>query len=140
MENSKKPNLLTGKEGEEWDLDLSISWAKNHRDRHPHEPHSHFFGKEILEKILSQEACVGLRFHNAHSKGHGEEGGERHLIITGVTADGHDMLNTASAQKKLSKTEMKTVTAFDVVGQQSTPCPGSPGCPKTAMSAQPSEL
>ncbi|MDB4921273.1 hypothetical protein [Mucilaginibacter sp.] len=139
MENSKKPDLLTGKEGEEWDLELSISWAKNHRDRHPHEPHSHFFGKEILEKILSQAGCVGLRFHNAHSKAHNENGGERHLIITGVTADGHDMLNTASAQK-LSKTEMKTVTAFDVVAQQSTPCPGSPGCPKTAMSAQASEL
>src|SRR5882757_153040 len=99
MEQSKKPNLLSGKEGEDWDLELSISWTKHHRDRHPHEPHSHFFGKEILERILSQPGCMGLRFHHAFSKPHKEDGGERHLIITGVTADGHDMLNTASAQK-----------------------------------------
>jgi len=139
MEQSKKPNLLTGKEGEDWDLELSIIWTKNHRDRHPHEPHSHFFGKEILEKILSQPGCVGLRFHHAHSKSHGETGGARHLIITGVTCDGHDMLNTASAQK-LSKNDMKTVKAFDVLGQQSNPCPGSPGCPKNVMSVHKSEL
>ncbi|ASU36524.1 hypothetical protein [Mucilaginibacter xinganensis] len=140
MEKPKAPVHLTGKEGEEFDLDLSASWTKNHRDRNPHEPHSHFFGKEILEKILSQPGCVGLRFHHAHSKSHGEAGGERHLIITGVTAEGHDMLNTLSAQKKLSKAEMKTVTAFDVVGQQSMPCPGSPGCPKSLMSEHPTEL
>jgi Na+-translocating ferredoxin:NAD+ oxidoreductase RnfC subunit len=133
MEQSKKANLLSGKEGEEWDLELSMNWTKNHRERHPNEPHSHFFGKEILEKILSQPGCVGLRFHNAHSKAHNETGGERHLIITGATCDGHDMLNTASNQK-LSKTEMKNVKTFDVVAQQSMPCPGSPGCPKNMLS------
>jgi len=50
------------------------------------------------------------------------------LVITGVTANGSDMINVKSA--KLTRTEMGSVTAFDVVGDQSLPCPGSPGCPK----------
>lgn len=134
MEKSKTP-VLTGKVGEEFDLHTAASWTKNHREKHPDHPHSHFFGKEILEKILNQEGCVGLRFYHAHSKAHNEHGGEKHLIIVGAKADGTDMLNTASAQK-LSRTELKAVAApLDVVGQEALPCPGSPGCPKNLMTA-----
>lgn len=134
MEKSKTP-VLTGKEGEEFDLHKAASWTKNHRERHPDHPHSHFFGKEILQKILDQEGCVGLRFYHAHSKAHNEAGGEKHLIIVGAKADGTDMLNTASAQK-LSRADLKAVTApLDMVGQEALPCPGSPGCPKNLMTA-----
>jgi hypothetical protein len=138
MEKSQAPVVLTGKEGEEFDLELSASWTKNHRDLHPNEPHSHYFGKEILQKIMSQDGCVGLRFYHAKSEAANGKGGDKHLIITGVRSDGRDMLNTKTA--KLSKEEMKTVTAFDIIGQQSMPCPGSPGCPKNVMSAPPSQL
>jgi hypothetical protein len=133
VEKSKHP-VLTGKEGEEFDLHTAASWTKNHRERHPEHPHSHFFGKEILQQILNQEGCVGLRFYHAHSKTHSENGGEKHLIIVGAKADGTDMLNTASAQK-LSRKELKGIAAaHDVVGQEALPCPGSPGCPKNMMS------
>jgi len=128
MKTTTGPAVLTGKEGGEFDLDLAKTWTKNHQDRHPHEPHSHFFGKELLHKILSQEGCVGLRFHHGHSGAAGAEEGSRHLIITGVTSNGSDMVNVKPA--KLSKAEMASVTAFDTVGDQSLPCPGSPGCPK----------
>lgn len=132
MEKSKTP-VLTGKEGEEFDLHKAASWTKNHRERHPDQPHSHFFGKEILQKILDQEGCVGLRFYHGHSKAHSEAGGEKHLIIVGAKADGTDMLNTPSAQK-LSRADMRAVAApLDTVAQEALPCPGSPGCPKNLM-------
>jgi len=130
MKTTKGPDVLTGKEGGELDFDQAKTWTKNHQDRHPHEPHSHYFGKEILQKILSQEGCVGLRFHHGHSAAAGENGGDRQLVITGVTANGSDMINVKPA--KLSRAEMASVTAFDIVGDQSVPCPGSgsPPCPK----------
>lgn len=134
MENSTK-TVLTSKIGEEFDLHTAASWAKNHRERHPDHPHSHFFGKDILEKLLSQEGCVGLRFYHVHSKPHSEAGGEKHLVIVGAKADGTDMLNTASAQK-LSREDLKAVVApLDTVAQEALPCPGSPGCPKNLMTA-----
>jgi hypothetical protein len=128
MKTTTGPDVLTGKEGGGIDFDLAHSWTKNHQDRHPHEPHSHFFGKELLEKLLSQDGCVGLRFHHGHSSVVGEEGGTRQLVITGVKANGSDMIN--AEHKKLSRADMAAVTADSGVGDQSLPCPGSPGCPK----------
>lgn len=157
MEKEQKPAILTGKEGEEFDLALSTGWTKNYRDKHPGEPISHFFGKEILQKILNQEGCVGIRIYHAHSKPLNRFHrsviatskflqnvvaniqGDKHLIIVGATADGNDMLNTKPAGQLLSKTEMlaaaPAAVAYDVVGQQSAPCPGSPGCPKNNLTS-----
>jgi len=128
-----KKILLTHKIGEEFDLNLASEWTKNHRDRNPTDPHSHFFGKEILQKIMDQEGCVGLRFYYAHSEPANSTGGERHLIITGAKADGTDMLNTIAA-KKLSRKALKGIApADDIIAQEAMPCPGSPGCPKNLM-------
>ncbi len=168
METQLAPQVLTGKEGEEFDLELSASWAKNYRDKHPGETISHFFGKEILQKILAQEGCQGIRFYHAHSKPlngwHramvsvskfllnvvGNVEGEKHIIICGARGDGSDMLNTASNQssapvgvpvprKDLAAVQSEPLPPppppSDVVGQQSSPCPGSPGCPKNLMTS-----
>jgi hypothetical protein len=130
METQPKP-ILTGKEGAEWDLDLSASWTKNFRDKHPGEIISHFFGREILEKILAQDGCVGLRFYNAI-----DPQGKPHLIIAGASADGQDQVTTgvvsadAATGGKLKPVQVK----LHAVAQQSAPCPGSPGCPKSALS------
>ncbi|WP_428328129.1 hypothetical protein [Mucilaginibacter sp.] len=152
--------ILTGKEGEDFDLELAASWTQNYRHKHPGETQSHFFGKEILQKILDQEGCMGIRFYHAHSKPLsswqrsmvslskfllnvvGNVEGEKHIIIAGATRDGSDMLNTKTAPQPLGRTELKAVALMplDIVGQQSMPCPGSPGCPKNLMSVSKSEL
>lgn len=125
-----KPPVLTHKIGEEFNVNLASEWTKNHRDRHPNDPHSHFFGKEILQKIMDQEGCVGLRFYYAHSEPVNSTGGQKHLIIVGAKSDGTDMVNTVDA-KPLSRTALKAIAPMDVVGQEAMPCPGSPGCPKS---------
>src|ERR1700744_2839294 len=112
METNQNPIVLTGREGEAFDLDRSSQWTKNYRDRHPGETVSHFFGKEIIEKILAQENCLGLRLYYAHSnpingwqrfiisvsnfvlKVLGNIESEKHIIIVGAKSDGSDMLNT----------------------------------------------
>jgi len=92
MENTNNGIHLTGKEGEEFDLQLAASWTKNHREKHPGQPVSHFFGKEILQKILGQEGCQGIRFYPLN------EDGQKHLIMVGATSDGNDQLNTVAAK------------------------------------------
>ncbi|HVW95662.1 MAG TPA: hypothetical protein VHA56_06820 [Mucilaginibacter sp.] len=133
MKASNGP-VLTGKEGGALDLNVAKEWMKNHQDKHPDEPHSHYFGREILEKILSQPGCVGLRFH--HGFDPSATGFKRQLIITGVTAEGADMMNVKpGALSRAEMTEVTTVSVtevqtYDLIGDQSFPCPGSPGCPK----------
>ncbi|MCR8561473.1 hypothetical protein KXD93_27715 [Mucilaginibacter sp. BJC16-A38] len=163
MEKRPTPNVLTGREGEPFDLELSASWTKNYRDRHPGETISHFFGREIIEKILAQEGCLGIRMYYSNSKsingwqramvavsnfilkvlGNIED--EQHIIITGSISDGNDMLRTtakplSSVGEPLARTELAKVMAdppppqpLDIVGQQAMPCPGSPGCPKNVL-------
>jgi hypothetical protein len=159
METQPNSAYLTGKEGGEFDVELSASWTQNYRHKHPGETESHFFGKEILQKILDQEGCVGIRIYHAHDKPLngwkrsmaslskflvsvvGNVDGEKHLIIVGTTKEGKEMLpkndkkGNPVLHKSLSSTELKTVTTPDlntrygIVGQIATPCPGSANCP-----------
>ena len=121
-------HLLTGKEGKDFDLETAAKWTKNHRDKHPNETISHFFGREILQKILAQENCVGIRFYYAY-----DEEGKKHLVITGAKSDGSDLV-PKTLGTPLTKDELKSTTIHtNYVADQSLPCPGSPNCPKGAL-------
>ncbi len=165
MEKRPTPNVLTGREGEPFPLDVSANWTKNYRDLHPGETISHFFGREIIEKILAQDGCLGLRLYNSHSKPLngwqramvaisnfilkviGNIEGEQHIIICGSISDGNDMLNTKMnntigepiAHAELADLKV-TATPTDIVGQEAMPCPGSPGCPKNVLTAKRTDL
>ncbi len=122
MEASKK-HTVTGKEGGPIEPNVAASWTKNFRDKHPGETISHFFGKEILERILAQEGCNGLRFYHAY-----DHDGKKHLVIAGVNNDGTDQVPAAGSAAPANKPVLYTV------GDQSAPCPGSPGCPTGLLS------
>jgi len=152
METLQTTTYLTGKEGEEFDFDKAVSWTTNYRHKHPGETVSHFFGKDILQKILSQEGCQGIRFYHAHTKPLngwqrsmvslsnfllkvvGNVEGERHLIIIGASSDGNDQLNKPLGEP-LSADELKGISVAKkyMIGQEAAPCPGSPGCPKSLL-------
>jgi len=134
MEKQKR-TPITGKEGSPIELELAASWTKNYRDKHPGETISQFFGKEILEKILSQEHCLGIRFYYALDRE-----GKKHLIITGAMSDGTDQIEGhtkahAPAAKEGAAPKLMAGTAPVVytVGEMSSPCPGSPGCPTNVL-------
>jgi hypothetical protein len=154
----RDPNPITGDEGAPIDLELAASWTRNHRHRHPDGVVSQFFGQKILNTILQQNGCLGIRIYYANKqqlsgwqkffvsvgnffiKVVANAEGEKRFVITGVQADGQDQL-PGEVKKEVAavSTEIKTFkvsapTTDNLVGNQSYPCPGSTGCPKNALS------
>jgi len=78
---------FNGSEGEPIDLKTTREWTANYRREFPDETKAHFFGFEILQKILKQDRCMGIRIYYALN-----EKGEKQLILTGATADGNNQL------------------------------------------------
>jgi hypothetical protein len=161
METSSRTNPITGKEGAEIELHVAAEWTKNHRERYPSGTLSQFFGIEILQRLLSQPGCLGIRIYYANSerlsgwqkfilsianflrRSVGAVG-EDHFILVGATAEGLDLL------PKGNKTEVAIGNAYPgafkdmavaanspgatgLVAEQAHPCPGSAGCPSNAL-------
>lgn len=139
MENKKK-SLITGREGSPIELELAARWTRNYRENHPGETISQFFGKEILEKILAQKDCLGIRFYYAYDQ---PKGGKKHLIIAGVMSDGSDQIHAEAFEAKAAAPASGSEPAMSgtapqvyTVGEQSAPCPGSPGCPQNVLTGE----
>lgn len=152
METQAKQIHLTGKEGGEFDLDIAAKWTQNYRHKHPGETVSHFFGKTILQQILAQDDCQGIRFYYGYTKPLngwqrsmvslsnfvlkvlGNIEGEKHLVIVGAGSDGKDQIDIAVLEA-LSRDELKSYTGTKtyLLGDQSIPCPGQPGCPQGVL-------
>jgi len=141
--------VLTGREGAEIDIKVATEWTRNHRRRNPGGVISQFFGRELLEKIIQQPDCVGLRFYYANSKPASgwhrfvnrcfpKSEGEVHLIIAGVTKEGKDQLpcldtNIEAFALKTSSATTSSTSASGTLVEQSVPCPGSAGCPQNVL-------
>lgn len=147
METQERTAVLTGKEGSEIDIKVATEWTRNHRHRNPGGVISQFFGRELLEKILQQPDCVGLRFYYANSKPltgwkkfvlkcFPKSEGEKHLIIAGVTKEGKDQLPSSGTRLDafaLTTAAASTTSTSGTLGEQSVPCPGGAGCPQNIL-------
>lgn len=158
METQTKRSPITGKEGAEIELSLAAEWTRNHRERHPHTTISQFFGNEILQRLLQQPDCLGIRIYYGNSqKLNGWQKfilsisnflnktvagavGEDHFILVGVTAEGLDQLPnkkvdaaTDETHKSLAIAAAATSSEGGIVVEQAHPCPGSAGCPQNAL-------
>ena len=51
----------------------------------------YFVGRNILEQVLAQPGCVGIKFYNAYN-----EAGKKTLVYVGVNAEGNNMLSISS--------------------------------------------
>jgi hypothetical protein len=149
METQQRKPVLTGREGAEIDIKVATEWTKNQRERNPGGVISQFFGRELLEKILSQPDCIGLRFYYANSKPASgwqrfinkcfpKSEGEVHLIIAGVTKEGLDQLphpdtHIEAFSLKTSSATSSSDSTSAILGEQSVPCPGGAGCPQNTL-------
>jgi hypothetical protein len=150
METQDRIHVLTGKEGAEIDIKIANEWTKNHRERNPGHVISQFFGAEILNKILAQPGCVGLRFYYANSqpatgwgrfmnKMFAKNEGQVHLIIAGVNKDGTDQLPTGETHLEAYSLNVAGTASASasgtttILGEQSVPCPGGVGCPQNSL-------
>ena len=81
QELSTKTSL--GQVGEEIGLDLGTQMVKSYQEANPTDVKSYLVGREIIERILAQPGCVGIKFFNAFN-----EIGEKTLVYVGVDAQG----------------------------------------------------
>jgi hypothetical protein len=144
METQERAAVLTGKEGAEIEVTVASDWTKNHRHRNPGGVVSQFFGREILERILQQPDCVGLRIYYANSKPLSgwqrfvkrslpKDEGEVHLVLAGVTSDGTDQIPASGPKLEAFALQSNAASAATILGEQSVPCPGGVGCPNNVL-------
>ena len=73
--------------GEEVGLELGTQMIKNYRQANPTDVQWYMVGREIIEKILMQPGCVGLKFYNAYN-----EEGQKTLVYVGIDQNGTAIL------------------------------------------------
>lgn len=79
---------FNGTEGGEITLDQGSAMTAEYRRLNPNSTIAHFFGKEILERILDQENCVGIRAYYGIN-----EEGKKELILVGADSEENDLTN-----------------------------------------------
>ena len=83
--------LLTKKDfaaiGEEIGHEKGIDFVKAYNEAHPTDFAGHTIGRNIIEKILAQPGCTGIRFHHALN-----QEGQRTAVYIGMDANGNDLL------------------------------------------------
>ena len=77
---------FNGTEGGEITLAAGAAMTAEYRNQNPNERKGHFFGKDILNEILDQEGCVGIRMYYGINSDE-----ERELVLVGVDANENDM-------------------------------------------------
>jgi len=82
---------FTATTGAEIGQELGAQFISAYRNANPADVTSYYVGRNILEQVLAQPGCVGLRFYNAYN-----EAGQKTLVYVGVTAQGTDMLNVTT--------------------------------------------
>ncbi|MBC5774674.1 hypothetical protein H8S95_11425 [Pontibacter sp. KCTC 32443] len=83
--------IFDGTEGEVIELAQAIAWTANYRKQAETEGQEmvikgHFYGRDILLKLLEQDGCVGIRMYYAL-----DENGQKQLVLVGVDANGNDI-------------------------------------------------
>jgi hypothetical protein len=78
---------LTGNEGARIALEQAQRFVRNHRRQGgEHTERCGFFGRAVLESILVQPGCMGIRFYHAR-----RDDGTPALVLVGVNAEGQDL-------------------------------------------------
>jgi len=73
--------------GEEIGLELGKEMVRDFQVAHPNEIQFFNVGKNIINQILNQPGCEGIRFYNAYN-----EVGEKTLVYVGLTSEGKTLL------------------------------------------------
>jgi hypothetical protein len=83
--------LLTKKDyaaiGEEISHELAADFVKAYESAHPRDIKGYNIGRNIVDQILAQPGCIGLRFYNALN-----EEGQKTLVYVGIDAEGKDLV------------------------------------------------
>jgi hypothetical protein len=98
--------------GEQISHELAAKMVKNHHDVHSiDESNSYYIGKNIIEQMLAQPGCVGIRFFDALN-----ESGNKTLVYVGIDSKGKSILeySTVNDHGKLAVVEGMAADKADV--------------------------
>ena len=90
-----KNTKLTANVGEEIGREMGAQFISAYRSENPADVVSYYIGRNILDQILAQPGCVGIKFYNAYN-----EENIKTLVYVGVSAEGNDMLSVSSINTK----------------------------------------
>src|SRR5882757_2069319 len=80
--------------GEEISHELGRTLVKSYQDAYPDTFTGVLIGRNIIDQILAQPGCAGMRFYNAIN-----EQGQKTLVYVGVDASGKDILEKVVVEK-----------------------------------------
>jgi hypothetical protein len=80
--------------GEPISLELAKGWTKDYRTANPGEIKAHYIGSNIINDILAQDGCVGIRTYYALN-----ELEKKELVMVGVNSSGEDLVEGIIADR-----------------------------------------
>jgi hypothetical protein len=124
------------------ELEKARSWSDNYIRANRGETISHLFGREVIEKLLKQKGCAGIRIYYGYSD---HDRNKRQLILVGADKYGNNQLPGKKPRinaKSENATEDESLLALGEndrdddynLYDQSWPCPGTSGCPSNGLS------
>ncbi|HVG40021.1 MAG TPA: hypothetical protein VM888_00320 [Chitinophagaceae bacterium] len=97
---------LTASVGEEIGQELGTQMISTYRSANPTDVLCYYVGRNILEQVMAQPGCVGIKFYNAYN-----EVGQKTLVYVGVNANGDDMLSITTINTNGELSELKGIVA-----------------------------
>jgi hypothetical protein len=89
---------VTGKEDHRMPLDAASALTRRFRRARGLTPHGeivgHYLGRAILEEILAQPGCVGIRMYHGQ-----KEDGRPTMVVVGVDGEANDLYQGVIAQE-----------------------------------------
>jgi len=102
-------NTFNGSEGSPITLNAAKQWVANYRNQNPGQVEAHFFGFEIIQKILDESGCMGIRIYYGI-----DDDGKKQLILVGADADMNNLIPSTPNQ---------VIPGENIVADVSSPCP-----------------
>ena len=107
--------------GEDIGLEEGIELVQAFREANPDAVPGYFIGRNILDQILNQPGCVGIRYRKCLYEG------QEHLVYTAVDAKGNDILEYSAVAPTGDIVTEKGIVAdrvvwdWDVINQPPRP-------------------
>lgn len=99
-------NLDVASIGEAIDHELAKEFVQSYQTTYPESFTALVVGRNIIEKILAQPGCVGIRFVDAIN-----EEGQKTLVYIGVDAEGKDILKTVVVERNGAMSTVPAIVA-----------------------------
>lgn len=106
MQKELLTNLDVATIGEEISHELATDFVSAYTKANPSDVVAYTVGRNIIDQILAQPGCVGLRFYNALN-----EAGQKTLVYVGVDAAGKNLVERVVVQHDGSLSTEKSIVA-----------------------------